>query len=164
LNIDAVYLASVLDCEGWITLQKMSNSRGVGLVLTLGVGNTNYVLTDWLKATFGGSVYRTVRSKTAHKDYSTWRIHGNKALELLKLAYPYMKLKRAQAETAIEFQTTMHSKNSYHEPCTPQYVAYMHSLKKRMGVLNRKGKEVSPATTKREDTRPTEMVGSEVIV
>jgi hypothetical protein len=164
LNNDAVYLAAVLDCEGWITLSKLGNSRGVGLVLTLGVGNTNYVLTDWLKNTYGGSVYKTHRDSVKHKDYYTWRIHGNKALEVLRLAYPYMMMKRAQAEVAIEFQTNMHNKNTYNEPCTTQYVDYMHSLKKRMSVLNRKGKDVSPATTNRKDTRPTEMVGSEVIV
>lgn len=149
--IDDVRIATVLDCEGWITISKVTNSRGIGLVLTLGVGNTNYRLTDWLKETFGGSVYKTKRESSKHKDYYTWRINSEKAKDILKRALPYMLLKVEQAELAIHFQETVHSKNSYNEPCTPIYIEYMNSLKKSMNVLNRKGKPISPATTERDN-------------
>jgi hypothetical protein len=118
----------------------------------LGVGNTNYKLTDWLKATFGGSVYKTVRNDIHHKDYYTWRINADKAKGILERALPYMLLKDEQARLAIHFQETVHSKNSYNEPCTPQYVEYMWSLKKKLNVLNRKGKLISPATTERDNS------------
>lgn len=64
-----------------------------------------------------------------------------------------MLLKKAQAELAIRFQTELHSKNTYNEPCTPDYVARMQAMKLRMNQLNRKGKGISPATTERDDTR-----------
>jgi hypothetical protein len=147
-----VRIATILDCEGWITLQKVSGSGGVGLVLTLGVGNTNHKLTDWLKTTYGGSVYKTERPHIEHKDYYTWRINGTKAKNILISAVPHLLLKDEQAKLAIHFQETMHSKNSYNEPCTPQYIEYMHSLKKKLNQLNRKGKAVSPATTERDNT------------
>jgi hypothetical protein len=150
--IDDVRIATILDCEGWITIQNVSNSRGIGLVLVLGVGNTNYRLTDWLKATFGGSVYKTSRDNIKHKDYYTWRINADKAKGILERALPYMLLKDEQAKLAIHFQQTVHSKNSYNEPCTPVYVEYMQSLKKKMNILNRKGKPISPATTERDNT------------
>lgn len=149
--IDDIRIATVLDCEGWISLQKIGNSRGIGLVLALGVGNTNYKLTNWLKETFGGSVSKTIRESIKHKDYYTWRINADKAKCILQRALPYMLLKKEQANLAIHFQETMHSKNSYNEPCTPQYMEYMHSLKKRMNILNRKGKLISPATTERDN-------------
>jgi hypothetical protein len=150
--IDDVRIATILDCEGWISIEKLGNSRGIGMVLTLGVGNTNYKLTDWLKESFGGSVYKTNRPNIKHKDYYTWRIHSNKAKDILQRALPYMLLKEEQARLAIHFQEAVHSKNSYNEPCTPQYIEYMQSLKKKMNVLNRKGKLIPPATTERDNT------------
>lgn len=147
-----VRIAAILDCEGWITLQNVTNSRGVGLVLTLGVGNTNHKLTDWLKVTYGGSVYKTIRESVNHKDYYTWRINGSKAKDILVSALPYLLMKDEQAKLAIHFQETMHSKNSYNEPCTLQYVEYMWSLKKKLNQLNRKGKAVPPATTERDNS------------
>ena len=147
-----VRVAAILDCVGWITLQKVSGSRGVGLVLTLGVGNTNHKLTDWLKATYGGSVYKTIRESDSHKDYYTWRINGTKAKDILTGALPYLIMKAEQAKLAIHFQDTMHSKNTYNEPCTPEYVEYMWSLKKTLNQLNRKGKAIPPATTERDNS------------
>ena len=147
-----VRIATIIDCEGWVTLQKVSGSRGVGLVLTLGVGNTNHKLTDWLKQTYGGSVYMTKRDSFKHKDYYTWRIHGTKARDILASALPFMLMKQEQAKLAVHFQDTMHSKDTYNEPCTQKYIDYMHSLKAQMNQLNRKGKAVSPATTERDNT------------
>lgn len=164
-TVDAVRLATILDCEGWITIQSMNSpgQRGVCLVLTLGVGNTNPILTDYLKDSFGGSIYKTCRSSDKHKDYYTWRLNSNKAKALLEAALPYMMLKREQANLAIHFQETMHSKNSYNEPCTPQYIEYMQSLKKKMNQLNRKGKTLSPATTERDDTLDLKEVGEATV-
>ncbi len=163
--VNAVRMATILDCEGWITLQKLSGKgqRGVGLVLVIGVGNTNEDLTDWLKTAFGGSIYHTKRPAQQHKDYYTWRLFGNNACEILKLVQPYMLLKKAQVDLAIRFQETMHSKNTYNEPCTPEYVAEMWTMKYHMAILNRKGK-TSPAETNRENTKPALVAGGEVIV
>lgn len=163
MEIDSIRIAMVLDCEGWITLQKMAGTRGVGLCLTIGVGNTNPLLTDWLKTTFGGSVYKTRRNSFKHKDYYTWRLFGNNACEILKKAQPYMLLKRAQVELAVHFQETMHGKNAHNEPCTPEYVAYMWKLKAELNKLNRKGKDL-PAETKCEDTKLELVSNSEAIV
>ena len=150
--MNIIRMAAVLDCDGWITLQKLKNSRGVNLCLTIGVGNTNTNLTDWLVETFGGSVYKTHRKSHKHKDYYTWRLFGNKASEVLKHCLPYFLLKQAQANLAVAFQEEMHDKNSYNEPCTPEYVAKMHAMKHQMGLLNRKGK-LSPAETERDNTK-----------
>ena len=155
LNIEKPHpswMAAIMDCEGWITIQKVKNVRGVGLCLTLGVGNTNPVLTQTLKDGFGGSVYETKRAPIQHKNYFTWRVFGNRALEILKYIEPFMILKQSQAKLAIKFQETMHDKNSYNEPCTPEYIEQMQAIKKEMGRLNRKGKDISPAETKRENT------------
>lgn len=149
--VTAVRMATILDCEGWITISHIKNVRGIGLCLTLGVGNTNSNLTDWLKDTFGGSVYKTTRKSIQHKDYYTWRIHAVKAAAILREVLPYMLLKTAQANLAITFQEKVHSKNSYNEPCTPEYVAEMKAMKYQLSLLNRKGK-LSPAETERDNT------------
>jgi len=163
LNLeDRVRMATIIDCEGWISIEKIKNSRGIGLCLVIGVGNTNPILTDWLKNTFGGSVYKTVRPNHKHKDYSTWRIFGGKAAAILQECAPHMLLKPAQAELASKFQARMHGKNSHNEPCTPEYVAEMQAMKYLMGLLNRKGKP-SPAETNRDNSLGVPTPG-EVIV
>jgi len=160
---NVIRLATILDCEGWITIQKVPNNRGVGLALCLGVGNTNPKLTSWLKANFGGSVYLRKRSEDQHKDYWTWRIYGNKAAELLKACKSHFLLKEQQADLGIRFQESMHSKSYHNEPCTPEYVSKMWKLKKELARLNRKGK-LLPAETKRDDTKPEPVSGGEAIV
>ena len=163
MDTNIIRLAAILDCEGWITLQKISGSRGVGLCLTVGVGNTNPRLAQWLKEKFGGSFYKTKREGPQHKDYWTWRLFGNKAAELLKGCIPYMLLKEEQAILAITFQETMHGKNIYNEPCTPEYVAKMWEFKRRLTLLNRKGK-LSPAETDRDNGRAGYIPEAEVTV
>ena len=162
-EVNFIRMAAIMDCDGWITLQKMKNVRGVGLCLTIGVGNTNSNLTDWLVKAFGGSVYKTRRNSYKHKDYYTWRLFGNKASGALKDCSQYLLLKQAQAKLAIEFQEAMHDKNSYNEPCTPEYVVKMHAMKHEMGLLNRKGK-LSPAETERDNTKPDPVSGGEATV
>lgn len=143
--VNDVRIATIIDCEGWISLEKINNS-GVGVVLTLGVGNTNHVLTDWLKEIYGGSVYKRHYDGNA-KDSYVWKVNSRKAKEILEAALPYMLLKTEQAKLAIHFQNNMQYTNA---APSKELIEYMQSLKRQMNRLNRKGK--APAETERIDT------------
>ena len=133
-----IRLATVIDTEGWITIQKTNNK--IGLVLQLGVGNTNPNLTDWLKSTFGGSIYHRKSQSEYRKSCYTWRIYSNTASQLLIEILPYLLIKKEQAELAIQFQSNMHGKSSALEPFSEEYQMKMVEMKKAMNKLNQKGK------------------------
>lgn len=165
-------MAAILDCEGWVRISSAGKTSAGNdtLVLQVGVGNTNPKLTDWLKQTFGGSVYFVNNRHETHKDYYVWRIHGNRAAEILKGILPHLLMKMQQAKLGIEFQEMMHKHGRQTKgvwgsvSLPPEYFETRRQMKKRMHQLNRKGKPLPPAETKRDDTKPALVAGSEAIV
>ncbi len=99
-KIDLAYTAGIVDGEGCIGLYLSSNkSFRVHVTVT----NTNEWLIQWLKFAYGGNVCSApvpVNCKLAWR----WNIVSNQATNFLETIMPFLKLKRQQAELAIEFQ------------------------------------------------------------
>jgi len=96
---DLAYLAGIIDGEGTIGIyyHKGRNSYRVKIYVV----NTYKPLIDWLGSVFGGFVYQRT-----HKTWKTkyeWHL-GEDAMDLLKSLIPYLKIKKEQALTAIEFR------------------------------------------------------------
>lgn len=102
---DLAYTAGIIDGEGSISLvyarQKPYRSS---LNVIVQVANTNEWLVQWLRMAYGGWITKANRSQVQDKIWKPayqWRITGIKAKEFLELIYPYLRLKRPQAEIAI---------------------------------------------------------------
>src|SRR6266704_5437153 len=102
-------LAGILDPEGWISILKTNNR--IGVILQLGVGNTNPLLIQWLKETFGGNTYARNPQVKGRKPCFVWRVYGAAASGILLRARNFLILKRSQADLALVFQSKMHSKS-----------------------------------------------------
>ena len=86
---DLAYTAGIIDGEGCIYISKQSNDEW---------------LCQWLKFTWGGSIYRIEPKKERWSIAWDWTIQTNQAYIFLKTILPYLQLKRQQAEIAIKFQ------------------------------------------------------------
>lgn len=133
---ELAYLAGMVDGDGSITL----HMRAAGsLRLRLYVGNTNEALIHWLHEHFGGDISLNVHrgsgtwDATKHKQMHHWRIERDAAVELLSALIPFLLVKRAVAEVAIEAwgnrQPTDRSERT--RPMRGEYVNRIHELNRK---------------------------------
>lgn len=103
-EINYAYFAGFFDGEGCIRICKRKGRRYARYQLDIGITSTNLWILQRLKFMFGGSVLIQKASTLTRRTAWAWRINGKLALQFLRLIYPYLYLKKAEAEIAIEFQ------------------------------------------------------------
>jgi len=109
---DIVYLAGIIDGEGYIGIVKYKTKPYVSdytFTLRLTVTNTNLILMNWIQLNFGGTVHKHAPRDTHpnHRITYTWRIGCSKATSILRKVYPYLIVKQSEAKLAIKFQKQM---------------------------------------------------------
>ena len=109
-KVTLAYTAGVFDGEGSVVIgvsyQQRPRNNGVrskSYRLFVSIENTNAELIQWLKATYGGFIIHTHRSAPRTPLWA-WRLQSNQAMAFLNLIKPYLFIKKAQADLAIEFQ------------------------------------------------------------
>ena len=117
---DLSYTAGLLDGEGTVSIQVFNYSRyaprkkkkgqGVygrktptGFELRVSIDNTYLPLGPWLKDRFGGIVY-IHSDKGKNLPLFRWILKSEKARMFLLSVFPYLTIKKSQAEIAISFQ------------------------------------------------------------
>ncbi len=137
---DLAYIAGIIDGEGSITMGYCNKS----LVAKVTVVNTKEWLLQWLRMAFGGSVH--LKTEKRGKDWKPcymWSIGARGALEFLQSIYPYLRLKKPQAEVAIKF-LKMRAYKHYH--FTEAEKAIGEAQRIVMKGMNKTGeKNISPA-------------------
>ena len=103
--VGLAYIAGFFDGEGSIVI----TSRGHGrLDLDVVVVNTDRDVVEMIRATFGtGNIYRRSRAGSLGKKPAfvlQWA--GKRAEEVLRLLYPYLRIKKGKAEIALRFRET----------------------------------------------------------
>lgn len=139
-KVDYAYIAGLFDGEGTIYIGKFRHSRDKYwvYVLRVQVAMREKWVPEWLFFAFGGRLNKMKQTKTPGATLWRWTIEGNKAVEFLKVVLPYLKLKRAQAELAIEFQRDrIPGKNT-----TDEQKAVMQAQRILMKELKHIGKDI----------------------
>ncbi len=107
------YASGLFDGEGCITISDApvksngneKTSRQMQLRVT--VNNTHEGVIDFLRGVFAGTKTRSDHAHRANPNYQPiwhWEVISRQALSALKLMLPYLRVKRRQAEIAIQFQ------------------------------------------------------------
>src|SRR5580693_120924 len=96
------YLAGIVDGEGTINITGRRYP-----CIRLKVGNTSYLLLDWLHSLFGGNIHpMRTRSKTKHKQAWIWVVNALQCAQVLEGCLPYLICKEKQAKLVLEYQKT----------------------------------------------------------
>jgi len=95
------YAAGIMDGEGCIRIN-WSIRSGAGFSLTACVSNTKVRLVDWLERHFGGSITVAPRDGNRQPLYK-WNLYGAHAASFLRSVYPYLQIKKEEAECALAF-------------------------------------------------------------
>lgn len=143
---DLAYIAGIIDGEGTIALcpAQRGNSKP-SFQLTVKVSNTNEWLIQWLHFSFGGSCYAKKIYGENDKQQWEWALWTVRASEFLKLIYPYLRLKKPQAELAIKFQGARRGRG---HRLTEGEMAVMEAQKFLLTVLNKRGIAQIPISDK----------------
>src|SRR5215469_32062 len=94
---EKAYWGGVLEGERCISLGK----RQVYVTPTLQVTNTYLPLLEWCQARFSGGIYERMEYRIHRKHSWLWSVAGQKALSAIRAAYPYLLVKRRQAEIVL---------------------------------------------------------------
>jgi hypothetical protein len=104
-NTMLAYLAGFFDGEGCISITKGKNHLGnVQYGLRVIVSNTNDYVLQMYKFSFGGRIQKRKYKKPEWRDCFAWELSSTRAYDFLKCVYPYLILKKAQADLAFDFQ------------------------------------------------------------
>lgn len=99
---DAAYIAGFLDGEGSILLTLRANGS-VSMLVT--VANTNAEVIEWLiGVTNVGRLFSRTPRSDRHRGTYWWQANADAAYGLLEQVRPYLKIKAAQADLALETQ------------------------------------------------------------
>lgn len=105
---DLIYLAGFFDGEGNIDCShhKPTYANRYGqYALQVRVAQVNKWILDELSNSFGGKVVPCRRKHSKYKIMWHWLLSSKTAANLLEAMLPYLRLKRGEAEAAIEFQS-----------------------------------------------------------
>jgi len=98
-----IYLAGFIDADGCISIgrHKAQKRKYPSYQPKLQVGSTSPEVLDLCRTTFGGNVWPDT-SKHGNKAFYQWVIYGQQMRKALLALMPFLKLKKRQAEIALE--------------------------------------------------------------
>jgi hypothetical protein len=104
LTCDNAYFAGLVDGEGYVGIRTVRHTGGwISFAVQVTVTNAfESVLREGL-GRWGGSMHSYRKSTKGHQVWK-WQITGQQASRLLADIFPYLRIKAAQAELAMELQ------------------------------------------------------------
>jgi LAGLIDADG endonuclease len=108
-ELDIAYIAGLFDGEGSINIFRKKNKSGsFSYYLEITITNTDFPVLSWLQSVLGGRVDKTSNIKLqGSRPLRRWRASCRDAHRILLTLLPYLRVKKTQAELAIEFQSTV---------------------------------------------------------
>lgn len=103
-DTDAAYIAGFLDGEGSISLNKShkNDGRTPSYSLSVKITQNDRNVLDWIKVTVGMGTICTHSYRS-----NQWTFRSYRVIDFLKQIYPYLKVKRIQADVAFKYLDTV---------------------------------------------------------
>lgn len=148
---DIAYLAGIIDGEGSITIGNYSSNKKTGdhhYQTILSITNTDYSLLEWIKNTFGGSVWAYSEKQTpknSRQKYYRYVATGNLLTHICELVLPYCICKKKQVEIMLEMRATYKAHSAVKgkqgtQPISKEILEFRHQCLLRLRDLHtRKG-------------------------
>lgn len=108
-KLTAAYLAGLIDGEGYLGIQKNKREDNIGGYGYMGVIKICMIdenIIKWLKNSFGGNFEKRIGKDNRQDSYGWTLRHGKNIEPFLNKVYPYLKVKRKQADILKKFFKT----------------------------------------------------------
>lgn len=140
---DLAYIAGIIDGEGCLGIRRVRNKNSTaGYHPYAHVGMTNDYLPQWLHFTFGGGIHRRKQRKT-WKETTVWQIEGEGVYAFVEAIYPYLIIKKPQANIILKLKTLKPAKWKESNPFDRVLQEIQYS---QVRQLNRRGKSDTEVT------------------
>ena len=110
-ELERAYLAGFFDGEGCISIVEDGSGKNTyspKMYLAMNIASCDkYILDYWADKTKIGKVNVGTKARGNARTGYQWQTTGQKAVDLLGLMYPYLNIKKAQADVAFKFQETV---------------------------------------------------------
>lgn len=142
-DTDLAYIAGFVDGEGYIGITKASRTNEpygfTTYCLKVIVTNTNNEILILLKDNFNGNIY-PVTVHEIHKPIYKWFVNAGQALQFIKSIYPYLRIKKPQADIAIEYSENITFRPSFRT--SKSELELRESYYQKMKILNQRGRKL----------------------
>ena len=101
---DLAYFAGLVDGEGTICIMKHGVKNGrIRLEICLSICNTNKAIITDIRTFFSSGTVIVDKRTVRKKPLWDWEIRGIKAKEIIKSLYPFLRIKKSHAKSALDF-------------------------------------------------------------
>lgn len=138
---ELAWVAGFIDGEGSIGIIKTYGRHGQSptYLIRLEVSNTNREIITFLRDLFGGGLQPDKKRNPAWKDSYKWVVAAKQAKDIIEQITPYLRLKKQQAELALELAKGLGHFYAHHQQLPQCELERREQLYQRMRVLNRRG-------------------------
>jgi len=143
---DISYIAGFIDADGSITIVKenpSSYNRRVNPSYTpcLGAYSTKEEVMIFIQKIFGGK-YALRKGRKNKQDGYEWRTGGQQIKKIIIALYPYLKVKKIQAEIILKLINWKEcNKKNQEASYNKEGIKFLESLYQRIGKLQLRGKK-----------------------
>lgn len=142
------YMAGIVDGEGSISIISVAKLKRH--VPRLTISNTNRAMIDLFEQEFGGKVRKRIwKTSTARSNAKNWKpcfewtLTAQMAASAVRLLYPYLRIKRRQAQLMLKLaklkQTYRSVDRRWDRELNEQCLRVFEKLKIKCQALNRRG-------------------------
>ena len=154
MKISRAYLAGLIDGEGSVSIYRRYSDQTIksfvfSPVFKIGMtGEISFEIIRFIQGKYGGDLW--VRDyNNGYKPCMMLAIKGKKILPILKDIYPFLIVKKPQAQIVYEYFSGLLTQKSWKSPAMPESEYQRRSaLYEKMKILNKKGTKESVAETK----------------
>jgi hypothetical protein len=104
-DLSVAYYAGIMDSDGHIGVNHVNKKlKRPGVAAVISITNRHRGILEEVQSSYGGGVHKRC-SPSINKNWTqtyNWYCKGSTALEFLKAIYPHLRIKRRQAELAME--------------------------------------------------------------
>lgn len=144
MDMNSAYVAGLIDGEGCVHLDVPKGTYRARV--SVGMTEPALCLLMALKGEWGGTLYQQRQATQRWAAAWTWHLTGEKAVALLLSIRPYLRLKGAQADAALEVErirSALTLRPNGQKAWTPEAREACEQIKQRMHALNSKGPRAS---------------------
>ena len=142
MELEYSYLAGLVDGEGYLGITTKGirvNGRNKYQVI-IRIQMCDKEIIEYLSSFLNVKIANHYRDHPIWKDAYSVTLYDNRATEFIKKIYPYLRVKKKQAEIIIEFRKSITRGRNQSNPVTLEMIDKQDELYNKIRFINTRGK------------------------